>query len=151
MTGDDFAKKMNEVWEKLKEFPSKLPDIVKGEGLQFIADNFKKQGFENAPGQVQKWQDRKEPRDKKKKKRNNRSLLVDSGQLKRSWDKETHSGATDVTFMSSRPYAEVHNDGGRAGRGGGFTMPARQMIGDSKALQQRIEEKIDREVEKLLN
>lgn len=34
--------------------------------------------------------------------------------------------------------AEVHNTGGRAGRGRGFQMPRRQYMGDAEELRQKI-------------
>ena len=36
------------------------------------------------------------------------------------------------------PYAEVHNTGGRAGRGRGCQMPRRQYMGDAEELRQKI-------------
>lgn len=150
MSGD-FANKVSEILRKLREFPAILPEIVKGEGLQFISDNFKKGGFEASPGQLQKWPARKPIKGKKGKQSNSRALLVKSGQLRRSWDQETHNQTTQTIFQSSRPYAETHNEGGNAGRGSGFSMPQRQMIGPSKELDARIEAKIDREVDKLFN
>lgn len=68
------------------------------------------------------------------------------GRLKRGWHKETKAAASHVEFTSSLPYAEVHNEGLKAGRPPGFTMKQSKMIGESEALDKRIENKFDREV-----
>lgn len=41
------------------------------------------------------------------------------------------------------PYAQVHNEGGRAGRGAGFDMPQRQFMGDAAELEARLTKRID--------
>ena len=87
----------------------------------------------------------------KKKRRQGRSILVDKGFLRRSWAGDSKSAAEAVYFTSHLPYADVHNEGGKAGRGTGFTMPERKMIGDSTALQQRIYKEANRIIEEKLN
>ncbi|MEG2599665.1 MAG: phage virion morphogenesis protein [Muribaculaceae bacterium] len=47
-------------------------------------------------------------------------------------------------------YAAVHNEGLHAGRGGGFTMPKRQFIGESKELNDKVVKIIDKEITKIL-
>lgn len=41
------------------------------------------------------------------------------------------------------PYAQVHNEGGRAGRGAGFDMPQRQFMGEAAELEARLTKRID--------
>ena len=55
-----------------------------------------------------------------------------------------------VVIENRVPYAAVHNEGLRAGRGKGFTMPQRQFIGDSKELDEAIEDMIENELTKIL-
>lgn len=57
----------------------------------------------------------------------------------------------EVVIRNSVPYAAVHNDGLRAGRGKGFQMPRRQFIGESQELTADIEEMIETELTKILN
>jgi phage virion morphogenesis protein len=60
----------------------------------------------------------------------NGQTLVDSGHLRQSI---THRAERDkVTIGSNRVYAAIHQFGGKAGRGGSATMPARPFIGLSK-------------------
>ncbi len=55
-----------------------------------------------------------------------------------------------VTIIVDKPYAQVHNDGLRAGRPPGFTMPQRQFIGPSEKLEQKIQAKFEKEIDKLI-
>lgn len=127
-----------------------LPRIVKREGLQFISDNFAKEGFQKGAS-TDKWKKRKPPKSRKEQRRQGRNILVDRGHLRRSWDQDSKSKPGKVIFESNLPYAEVHNEGGKAGRGSGFTMPQRQMIGPSKKLDDMINKKVDKIMDKILN
>lgn len=142
---------------------TRLPGIVKVEGLDFIHDNFDLQGFDSGNG-VERWPARKAPKVWRRKakggkgsqqlratkagarwlKDQNRALLVKRGHLRRSWDKDTGAGDAAVTFRSTLPYAARHNDGLDG-------MPERQQIGDSRALDKRIMRKVDQEIKKVLN
>jgi phage gpG-like protein len=144
---NDFINKLNEIRQRIPELIKRLPGIAKVEGLNFIHDNFDKEGFEDKPGSAKKWEKRKQETGKGKKKRQGRQILIDKGKLRRSWDSETKATNTTVEFTSSMPYAEAHNDGLQAGRPPGFMMPERKMIGDSEALNKRIEDKFDRMVD----
>lgn len=55
-----------------------------------------------------------------------------------------------VTIFTKVPYAIVHNEGLRAGRGKGFKMPKRQFIGDSARLNREISQIIDKELRNIL-
>ena len=55
-----------------------------------------------------------------------------------------------VTLTNDVPYARVHNEGLRAGRGKGFTMPRRQFMGESRELTQKIRETIENEIGRIL-
>lgn len=143
----DFFKKIDEIRAKLPDIIRRLPGIAKVEGLNFIHDNFDKEGFEERKGSLKRWKERK-PR--KKEKRQGRQILIDSGALRRSWDNDSSASGTAAVFSSSLPYAGVHNDGLKAGRPPGFTMPERKMIGDSEALFGRIEAKLDRMVDEAI-
>jgi phage gpG-like protein len=134
----DFQRFLDASQEEVKSAVAKIATIVKVEGLQFISDNFVNQGFEASSGSYKKWQQRKFTKNKKLQKRAGRSILVDSGNLRRAWDSESRVSGPKVVFSNSMPYAQVHNEGGHAGRGAGFEMPQRQMIGDSQALDDRI-------------
>jgi len=63
---------------------------------------------------------------------------------------EYHLDDSGVVIENRVPYAAVHNEGLHAGRGKGFTMPQRQFIGDSKELDEAIEDMIENELTKIL-
>lgn len=60
-----------------------------------------------------------------------------SGNLRKSI--QSKISGNSVVFTSQLPYAGVHNEGLRAGRGKGFIMPKRQFIGDSPEVHKTIE------------
>ena len=141
---NDFLQKMAEIKAKIPDMVKRLPGIAKVEGLRFIADNFAKQGFETKTGSYDTW--------KKKKNQQGKKTLIGNkrgGSLKRSWQQESKATGETVEFTSSLPYAEVHNEGLMAGRPPGFTMPRREMIGPSAALDARIEKKFDEMAKKV--
>jgi hypothetical protein len=134
----DFKSFLNNATPALQEALKRLPGIVKVEGLEFIHDNFAAQGFESSTGKVDKWAKRKVVKWKKQELKNQgRAILVKTGNLERSWDEKTVAGTGRVVFASDKPYAEPHNEGSKI-------QPQRQMIGDSSALDARIEDKITR-------
>ena len=133
-----FQRQIQEITQRIPSVVKDLPRVDKIKGLQFIADNFKHQGFEKKPGSYDKW-------DKKQKGRKP-TLIGESrgGAMRRSWEGDTTTTEHAVEFTSALPYTEVHNEGLQAGRPPGFDMPQRQMIGESAALDKRIEAKFDR-------
>ena len=138
--------------------------IVETEALNHFQNSFVYQGFTNKS--LVKWPDRKIPRrkngkqitsktlEKWKAKNQDRALLISHA----SDTKGTHMANSitselapgKVTIVVDKPYAQVHNDGLRAGRPPGFTMPQRQFIGPSEKLEQKIQAKFDKEIDRLI-
>lgn len=168
---NEFKAKINQIRTFMPGLLKQVSGIVKVEGLAFIHDNFDAQGFINKG--VVKWQARKTPAQIWRKKdvsgkrssklratkagasylkdtQSPRAILVKRGHLRRSWDRSSKAYNMRVEFVSPLPYAQVHNEGGKAGRGKGFTMPQRQMIGPSTELDRRIKAKLDKEMNNLL-
>lgn len=144
-TNNEFSKKLEELTNRLPAAVKRLPGIAKTEGLEFIADNFENEGFETNTGNYRKW-------DKKKKKDARTKILIGEkrgSRLKKSWKASAKQNAAE--FASNLPYAAVHNEGLRAGRPPGFTMPQRQMIGASPALLSRIEKKANSLMDDIFN
>lgn len=56
-----------------------------------------------------------------------------------------------VRIVNEVPYAAVHNEGLKAGRGKGFQMPRRQFIGESRELNGKVEKLIEDELRKIFN
>jgi len=147
-----------------KQLERDLATVVKVEGQKHFERSWDIQGFEDRG--VTKWKPRKIPRQynkngtvsktyKKFMHKNGRAILYshatdrDGTHLKDSI-KSSKDGKR-VIFSTNKVYAKVHNEGGRAGRGKGFIMPKRQFMGRSAALDRKIEKKINRYIDKLIN
>ena len=165
----EFERKIREITRRVPELAKRLPGIGKVEGLQFIADNFSNEGFEEKKGQYKKWDKKKTEGARKK------TLMGEKrgGSLKQSWKQGAKATGKTAEFASSLPYAQIHNEGGRLPahdifpkekkalktpygvfkkvRFPGADMPERRMIGDSLALADRIDDKFKREADKLFN
>lgn len=143
MSNNAFFQKMAQISKQVPALVQRLPGIGKAEGLRFIADNFDQEGFETETGRYRVWPD--------KKKGSKKTLVGEKrgATLKRSWKQASTSNTTSAIFASPLVYAEVHNEGLKAGRPPGFQMPRRQMIGASEALNARIEKKIDELINKV--
>jgi phage gpG-like protein len=148
------------LWQ-LQQFKKSIPamvDVMGVESNKFFINSFRQQGFTDTTFQA--WKKRKDTKDTYKRggrKRTResgaptrslnigRAILIGkgSGILKRSikWRKY---GKNAVINYSNLPYAKVHNDGLRAGRGKGFKMPKRQFVGYSKVMNRKIVEKINK-------
>lgn len=138
--------------------------IVETEALNHFQNSFVYQGFTDKS--LVKWPARKIPRrkngkqitgktlEKWKAKNEGRALLISHA----SDTKGTHMANSivselapgKVTIIIDKPYAQVHNDGLRAGLPPGFTMPQRQFIGPSEKLEQKIQAKFEKEIDKLI-
>ena len=137
--------------------------IVETEALNHFQNSFVYQGFTDKS--LVKWPARKIPRrkgkpitgktlEKWKAKNEGRALLISHA----SDTKGTHMANSivselapgKVTIIVDKPYAQVHNDGLRAGRPPGFTMPQRQFIGPSQKLEEKIHAKFEKEIDKLI-
>lgn len=111
--------------------------------------SFRNQGFED--NTIQRWKPRKNEiaggiARVSRKFKGSRAILVKTGDLRRSI-RVISKNYNSVTIGSDLVYAQVHNDGLRAGRGRGFKMPKRQFIGHSKKLIDRLKEKLKQRVQ----
>jgi phage gpG-like protein len=128
---------------KLQKAFRELPYAVAEELQEFTEENFRKEEFQNKGSG--KWKARNKDPESGKERTRRRALLVQSGEMKNSIDTEVRG--MDVSIGISDPdiaqYAQVHNEGLRAGRGKGFTMPKRQFMGPSEELDERVEKIAD--------
>jgi phage gpG-like protein len=113
-----------------------------------FTENFRKQGFDDRG--VQAWQPRKRT---ERSRGGNRAILVGkgSGVLRRSIAKRKTGKYSGMIFIigNANKYAKVHNDGLRSGRGKGFIMPKRQLIGDSYNMFQKIDRKVKQRLDRV--
>lgn len=160
MPNNNLPKKVLDLPKTISDFiKNKAPQIAKVEALRFISYNFKNQGFTDKS--LQKWEKRKVDKESKRKsdkktvkQDTGRAILVGhssssvGGHLKDSYTGASYPG--QVVISTDKVYAEIHNYGGNAGKPPGFEMPQRQMIGPSHYLDQQINDKLSREIYKIL-
>jgi phage gpG-like protein len=139
-----------------------LPTIVAVEGQTHFEESWDNQGFTDKS--LKKWKKRKGPKQYTKahnetaaskafkKKDTGRAILVgQSTDTKGTHLKDTirsDANSARVIFETDKAYAQVHNEGGRAGRGAGFIMVKRQFMGPSEELDKKIHQKLDKEMTK---
>lgn len=138
-----------------------IPVIISTEGLSHFEESWDNQGFTDS--NKVKWKRRKAPAKKKLKdgsesaalrhwreKNTGRAILVSHStdtqgtHLKDSL--KTNIKEKSVEFTTDKVYAQVHNEGGKSGRGNGFTMQQRQFMGSSDELNKKITQKIEKEM-----
>ncbi|GAB1395804.1 MAG TPA: phage virion morphogenesis protein [Saprospiraceae bacterium] len=139
LTPVQFFKRLQASIPKLKH--DILNDVIAVEAENFVSENFRKQAYVDKG--AKKWPARKDPKNKK-------ALLIGTGTLRNQVTKARVSG-DKVVIESSLVYAEVHNEGLKAGRGEGFMMPKRQFIGESATLTKRIGKKAAQLLDSHLN
>ena len=149
ITPEDFVKLIEKNAVKIVELHDRtLPIKVGVMAVKHFQDNFKKGGFVNDG--LQKWQPSKRLLPEKKGgDKLNKTLLSGRKHLYNSTRHFPDIG--EVLIINNVPYAAVHNEGLKAGRGKGFTMPKRKFIGESKELNEKIEKLIETEIRKVLN
>lgn len=133
----------------LKEFEGQINTTVLEMGniaYNQTMKNFRDQGYTDET--LQKWKGRKYT----EKGRGHRGILMGlaTGQsgLKASYRKIRRS-ALAISIVNNKVYSGVHNEGLRAGRGRGFKMPERRMIGDSSVMRRNIIKMINRNIRKV--
>ncbi len=119
-----------------------LPAYVGTKGMALFKRNFLTQSFFGA-----KWKDVRRrthpPKGKKGQAAARRQILVGStGNLRRSIGYKVGNGY--VEFGTDAEYGAVHNQGLKAGRGKGFTMPRRQFIGHHAEVDKEVRKAIER-------
>lgn len=159
---------LNRLQSKFKSVMVRLPMLAGNEAVNFVLDNFKKQGFQGAV--FEPWKKRKNPNKwGMAPPRNGRSTLVDTGRLRRSWRVTRVTG--DTAYIGSDvPYAKANNEGSQLGliqTVKGFTrnngqevkehtrkinqkLPRRRMIGQSPYLNSRVARVINVELLKAM-
>lgn len=141
-------KKFNfdKVLENFKQVKKDLPKVLASETKVYFLDSFRKEGWDGKAWKV--------PQRRFKEggsSRNNSATLVQSGALRRAVAGSLVKADFDgVKFsVSDVPYAAVHNDGLRAGRGVGFDMPQRKFMGDTESLRKKQREVIKQFIGKI--
>ncbi len=138
---DKFVKDITDKQKQLQLFINNdLPIIIGKKGVDLFRQNFENEGFF-----LEKWKEVKRRLDPRVRgARSSRKILTgNTGDLGRSLRYIPEEAR--VLFYSDLPYAEAHNEGTTtAGRGRSTTIPKRQFIGDSKELDNLIEQEMDK-------
>jgi phage gpG-like protein len=142
--GKEFSDEMRENNEKTKVLLHKeLPEFVEQQAQKIVDESFQKETYQD--GQSTHWKERKNDNESAKQRQERRALLVKSSKLIRSVEAERRGD--EIIIGSDAEYAQVHNEGLKAGKGKGFNMPKRQFMpipGESNPL-------LDKRVEKFLD
>jgi phage gpG-like protein len=136
------------ILKDIQAFKPQLEKVVDAMGVlaaNHFTTSFRNQGFTDES--LQSWQPRKRT---ERSRMGNRAILVKSGRLRRSI-RSKRFGFLSVKILTDVPYASVHNNGERSGRGRGFKMPKRQFIGYSGVLNRKIISKLDVTIKRIFN
>lgn len=147
MTPEEFERKIKENAGQIKRAIDRTIPVKAGRAAKdHFQENFKKSGFVN--NGLHPWTRSKRIGTAKDSAGSYGTLLSGRNHLYSSINYKPERGK--VTIINEVPYARVHNEGLRAGRGRGFKMPKRQFIGESRELTKKVEEIIETEIGKIL-
>lgn len=148
MTPEQFAQLLKRHSAEIHKLMHRtLPVKIGRMAKDHFQENFRKGGFVN--NGLKKWKPAKRIGKEKGAKGSYKTLLSSRNHL---YDSIQYTpGDAKVTIHNDVIYARVHNEGLKAGRGKGFTMPKRQFIGESKELNDAIKDKITDELKNILN
>lgn len=137
------------ILQALKEYQSGLNSIVIEMGniaYNQTMQSFRDQGYTDQT--LVKWKQRK----RTERGRGSRGILIGLGTgtsgLRASYRKLRRSPLS-ISIINNKVYSGVHNEGLNAGRGKGFKMPERRMIGDSAVMRTKIEKMINRKIKRI--
>jgi phage gpG-like protein len=128
---------------KVRRMKADLPDAIGLMAKQHFQGNFTRQGFDD-----QKWKDVKRRSTGKGRDKTRAILSGRTGRLKKSIHVDKATWNKVVIATDRLPYAKIHNEGGRAGRGLKSVIPKRQFMGDSPVLIARINKLITNTIDK---
>ncbi len=149
MTPEQFKIKLEQQKAQLAQaINHDLPMAIGKKAVDLFTENFQKEGFQD--NGVKPWkQVQRRIRNVRGAAGSRKILTGKTGDLGRSIQYEVTSPG-EVAVFSDVIYADVHNEGLRAGRGAGFQMPKRQFIGESADLDRIIEEEIEKTLNSIL-
>lgn len=134
--------------EKVKQYlENDLKDDVGIQAKNHFKKSFRDEGFTDKS--LTKWKEVKRRQGDLKGAKSKRKILTgETKQLHDSIDYRTTGSGVEI--VSDVVYAQIHNEGGKAGRNGSATIPKRQFIGESDTLNKNITTEIEVEITKRL-
>lgn len=160
---NDFNKKFSEQMKQVQEFvqSDSIKDILGVEAVNHYKQSFANEGFTN--DKLEKWKDveRRDPESPWYGHSGQTGKFSQSRTMSKILSGETKELQNSISYVridngvrvtNATPYASVHQYGEQAKIYGKkvFQMPARPFIGRSIVLKRNIEEKIVREIKKIL-
>jgi phage gpG-like protein len=162
MSPKEFNHKLTTLEAEFKEFFNKTAPTIAGEvAVRLFKQNFQDEGFFGekwlevkrriAGTKAYRAAEKHHPTDHTR-----RILTGRTGDLGRSIEVKSAGDGRAVVwtnpaaFTSKEPYGRVHNEGLRAGRGSGFTMPRRQFIGDHAKLRAAITDELQKKLSEII-
>lgn len=163
MDAEEFYKLLEQNAKEIQNFVDDIFPFLAGDiAVNHFRENFAKEGF--IDNGLKKWAEveRRKPNSpwygfapNNKKQfspvRAADKILKDTNELQDATDYKV-TGKGEVTIVNDKPYAAVHNEGGKAYVFGkkAFQMPKRQFIGHSKELDKKILDMATKEIDKLI-
>ncbi len=140
-TGRTLTQDLKRQAREVSTFLSRLPHQVATASERIVQRSFDAEQYQGDSGSSP-WPQRKDGD-------GSRRLLVKSARLRRNISAEVRG--RDIHLGSDLDYAQVHNEGGRAGRGSGFKMPQRQYMPKPGEACPRLESDVDKVITRGLN
>lgn len=125
------------ILEGMRPDMQQIAELAAATVVSYFKGSFRRKGFAGKA-----WPPAKAVRSGK---RRNGSLMVRSAALLNSV-RAAEVAPDRVVWAAGNdkvPYAQVHNEGGRAGRGAGFDMPQRQFMGEAEELERQLTRRIE--------
>lgn len=126
-----------QILQNLHPDMQQVAELAAATGVSYFKGSFRRKGFDGKA-----WLPAKSDRAGK---RRRGSLMVQSAALMNSI-RTAEATPERVVWAAGNdkvPYAQVHNEGGRAGRGAGFDMPQRQFMGEAEELERQLTQRIN--------
>lgn len=147
MTPEQFEQKLRQNREALKQAIRRTIPVKMGNAAErHFKDNFRKGGF--VDGSLHRWKPSKRIGKAKGAAGSYKTLLSGRNHLYNSIRHKVLPAKAVV--YNKVEYAAVHNEGLRAGRGKGFTMPQRRFMGPSKTLNDKVNKIITTTIDDIL-
>lgn len=138
------GKQIPDVSKATERFKKTLPVIIANNSKNHYLEGFRRGGKMTDKSRGG-WKSRK----KADKIATRRAILVKSGQLRDDLDVRKTTFEEIILGTQDIIYASVHNEGQQSGRGAGFTMPQREFLGQSSALDMKNNKLILRHLNKM--
>ncbi len=142
----DLQRKLKAAQDYLKKDVKKVIGV---EAVNFYKKSFRDEGFTDK--NLTKWKEVKRRENPKTKgaAKTRKILTGDSKLLSDSLDYEISSNGVNIS--SDMVYAEIYNEGGKAGRNKSAEIPKRQFVGKSDTLNKNLETEIESDLTNILN